>query len=710
MNNSEDWREILKKEGFLEKKRSRILLDSTIAAFLHQHNQQLTNIQKKSIQSIYDNEDALLLSNTASGKTEAAVIPVAAKLAEDRKKSLCVYIAPTKALLNDLYKRFESPLHTLNLNLGIRHGDKPLSSADESLSFLLTTPESLDILLANDYPILSKTKHIICDEIHQIFGSPRGQQLIFLIDRLEKKVDRPIQRIAISATVGDQEKLALWFRGKEKSVRVFNVVNNRPIDAELHWIGKDKSLKDVIIEVNAQKILIFVNSRRQCDDLFLELANLPPYLVLVHYSTIEKRSREYVEKQFKRSNFVICIATTTLELGIDIGSIDAVILYEPPQSVSSFLQRIGRGSRRKGKTWVIMTPKNRFELLRFCALTSLAAEGRIENYPSGDFFSVFIQQIFSSIGAKHHHRMHFSEIEELGKFLPWVQIEDINHILKRLVGQNYLVHESDWASYQMGSALEPLFNDFAIFSNISTGGNGIQIIHEGHLLARIPLPLGSIRLGSVFVFAGRFWEVTSINETVLRVRPAKPTNSAIRPAYSRGGGSLIHKLVSNRIKEILAGLIDISGFFFDETSKRQIKSLLRISNEKDVMNYIMVKTVGSEYCHYTFAGEVENIVLKFIFAGSGYNCQPLKMAKDLCLSSDRQLDFKVIPDDEDKFFELVKKNWHGLLPLINDSPFFGLLPKALKRKEVLSQFDFHDIFQNIIFLKNQEIIPWVEDL
>jgi ATP-dependent Lhr-like helicase len=125
-----DWKEILKEEGFVSKPSSTILLNNAISAFLYKHQQQYTDIQSQVIQPIYSGENALLISNTASGKTEAVAIPIAARISENRKDSLCIYIAPTKALLNDLHKRLSVPLNRLDIQLGIRHGDKPLSSSD----------------------------------------------------------------------------------------------------------------------------------------------------------------------------------------------------------------------------------------------------------------------------------------------------------------------------------------------------------------------------------------------------------------------------------------------------------------------------------------------------------------------------------------------------------------------------------------------------
>ncbi|MBU1209136.1 MAG: DEAD/DEAH box helicase [Proteobacteria bacterium] len=699
-----DWKETLKEEGFAPKPTSPVLLDNAISALLHKHQQQFTDIQSQAIQPIYAGENALLISSTASGKTETAVIPIVARISENRKDSLCIYIAPTKALLNDLYKRLSVPLHRLDIQLGIRHGDKPLSSSDKELSFLLTTPESLDILLCKDYPFLSKVKFVVCDEIHQVFGSPRGLQLLFLLDRLKKKAGRGLQRVALSATVGNQNIVSEWFRGGDRPVRIFSTGTQRPLNPEFHWLDQYNSLRNVIQQSKAKKVLIFVNSRRMCDELFLELGNFSHYQVFVHYSTLEREQREYVESQFKVSEFAICIATTTLELGIDIGSIEVIILYEPPQSVTSFLQRIGRGSRRTAKTWVIMTPKNNLELLQFYAFTSLASEGEIENTPPGQFYSVLIQQIFSSIAAKHHHRVHKTEIEEICNSFSWIQPEEINLIMQRLSSQRYLRLEARWSSYQMGPILESLYNEMAIFSNISNGESGIQVFHEGRRLASLPLPVAQIRLGTVILFAGRYWEITSVGEARISVRLTSPVSSPIRPSYGKGGGNYMSSIVAQKIKTVLSGGASLSYFRLDRATENRLRDLqVRITSES-YEGCIFQTRHASKYFYYTFAGGVENRILQLLFSRFGHSCQLMRNAEGIAIYSDEPLDFCLIPDDDVRIKEIIHDHWQSFLPLASTGSFFNLLPISLKGKEVLSQIDYEGTVSNVIVMRNRTVI------
>jgi ATP-dependent helicase Lhr and Lhr-like helicase len=212
-------------------------LERAINAFLGQHLLQKKPIQERAIDVIYDGVDTLIISETAGGKTGAAFIPIAAHLLT-KPECVALYIAPTKALLNDLFRRLEAPLNQLGLELKIRHGDFSLSAKATSVRVLLTTPESLDVLLSRNYPLLSKVNYLILDEIHQLYGNPRGEQLLFLIQRLENITNRPLQRVALSATVGSPVEVSKWLCPNREPARIINAPEKREIAGEFNWLSK----------------------------------------------------------------------------------------------------------------------------------------------------------------------------------------------------------------------------------------------------------------------------------------------------------------------------------------------------------------------------------------------------------------------------------------------------------------------------------------
>ncbi|MDI6734797.1 MAG: hypothetical protein QME42_01165 [bacterium] len=351
-----------------------------------------------------------------------------------------------------------------------------------------------------------------------------------------------------------------------------------------------------------------------------------------------------------------------------------------------------------------MTPKNNLELLQFCALTSLASEGIIENTPPGQFYSVLIQQIFSSIAAKHHHRVHESEIEEICNSFSWIKPEEIRLIMQRLSSQGYLQHEDRWSSYQMGPMLESLYNEMAIFSNISNGESGIQVFHEGRRLASLPLPVAQLRLGAVILFAGRYWEITSVGEVRITVRLTNPVSFPIRPSYGKGGGNYLSSIVAQKIKEVLTGRENLSNFMLDIGTENRLRNLqVRIPSESYEECIFQTKHT-SKYFYYTFAGGVENRVLHVLFSEFGHSCQLMRDTEGIAIYSDEPLDFSRIPNDENEIKEIIHHHWQSFLPLVRVSPFFNLLPISLRRKEVLSQIDYGGTISKVIDMRNRSVI------
>jgi len=705
MSESKNWQEMLQEELGEKPTGPSRLLESAKSAFLHQHQGQLTAIQQASVPVIYVGKNVLLVSATASGKTEAVAIPIAAKLLASSREDVCLYIAPTRALLNDLHKRMTAPLYHLGIQHAIRHGDRPLTKKDEQLQVLFTTPESLDVLLCRDAPFLSKVRYAVVNEIHQVYGTHRGAQVQFLLERIRSKSGKPLQRIALSATVGDENELARWFQGRDSKVEIFSTGRQRDILPDIRWLDCPESLRESICSLNCKKVLVFANSRRQCDDVFVILRDLQPYRVFVHYSSLEKEQREYVERHFKLSEFAICVATSTLELGIDIGSIEAVILYDPPSSVGSFLQRIGRGGRRSGVTQAGMMPRRPLELLQFCAATDLASAGVLERSPSGHFYSVLVQQIFSMVAAKHHHRIHRDEIAELCEPWTWIQLEDQEEILTALDGRHYLRYEHGWHSYQMGPRLANLYNDAKIYSNIANGGAGVPVFYEGRRLTYLPIPLLQVRLGQTILFAGRYWEITSVSSDSIRVRLGQPVSNPIRPRWGGRGAFGLNNLLASRIKETLVKREPFLEFNIDLTARRQLLQIYDGVPHEAKAAHIFAELRGGEYVYYTFAGSIENRILQLTFQASGYECRLARRADGIALVSPQPLDFSALPTREEELRKLLESNWRSLADRIPAGPFFELLPTRVKKKQVLSQVAMEERLSHLLTFSGAKILP-----
>jgi len=319
----------------------------------------LRPVQLQAILPILSCKNVLVTAPTAGGKTEAVIAPICERIVRNKWSGLSVLvITPTRALVNDLYYRLAQPCEKMGIELGRKTADHALGD-EISEQVLITTPESTESLLTFRREWLDTVQVVVLDEIHLLDGSPRGDQLRAVLGRLAIYRHHiggtgfvGLQRIAMSATVADPRRLANVYIGTDSEI--VSVAGQRDLEARVILAaGEDKERAEATMaEVEkfwtVHKILVFVNSRKQvdsCAGCFRcgPFAKVPVY---GHHGSLSKSQREDTEARFKSDSEAICVATMTLEVGIDIGDIDLVICMDPPFSLSSFLQRIGRGCRR----------------------------------------------------------------------------------------------------------------------------------------------------------------------------------------------------------------------------------------------------------------------------------------------------------------------------------------------------------------------------
>jgi len=226
----------------------------------------------------------------------------------------------------------------------------------------------------------------------------------------------------------------------------------------------------------------------------------------------------------------------------------------------------------------------------------------------------------------------------------------------------------------------------------------------------LPISLNQIQIGSVILFAGRYWGVTSIGEARIYVRSTKPVSNPIRPSYGRGFANMMSSIVSRRIKDILMGAIDVSVYAFDKNSSTRLRQVQDARYFDETEDNIPMVRDKSTYFYYTFAGGLENRLLQLIFSKAGYNCQLVKERENIALSADRELDFNVIPDDEKNFKDLLEGNWNVFEQFSSTGPFYKLLSNPLKRKEIMSQIDSDTIIHNVIRIRGSDITSIPERL
>ncbi len=363
-------------------------------------------------------EDVLVVAPTGSGKTEAALLPLLSRLVQEGHGEgiSLLYITPMRALNRDMLKRLQVWCARLGLKVDIRHGDTPQSQRARQSAHppdvLVTTPETLQAVLPGRRmrENLSHLKAVVVDELHNLVESKRGVQLCVGLQRL-RKVAPSFQLVALSATVGTPEVAAgfLFGEGKRTIVRAqapkeFTYAIEYPVPDPASQSAAKETYSAPDLAARLSRInslidghtstLIFVNSRTNAEMLGEKLARLRKD-VGVHHGSLPREERERVEQAFKSGALKALVCTSTLELGIDVGSVDLVVQYMSPRQVTSLVQRVGRSGHRLGKVSKgVLVTVSADDILESSASILSAARGRIEpTRPYSNSLDVLAHQV-----------------------------------------------------------------------------------------------------------------------------------------------------------------------------------------------------------------------------------------------------------------------------------------------------------------------------
>lgn len=322
----------------------------------------LRPLQAASVQPVRSGADCVLVAPTAGGKTEAAVFPLLSEMVEGNWSGTTVlYVTPLRALLNNLHARVSTYCSWLGRTAGLWHGDVGQSERRRMLGdrpdVLLTTPESLESMLVSrrvDHErFLGSVRAVVVDELHAFAGSDRGWHLLAVLERVERIAGHKIQRVGLSATVGNPESVGAWMQGSTEGRTPVVVVREESSPAvspeiTVDYLGSMDNAATVISRLHrGEKRLVFAESRRSAEELAFLLRERGVQTFVSH-SSLSADERRQSERAFAEAKDTVIVATSTLELGIDIGDLDRVIQIDAPRTVSSFLQRLGRTGRRPG--------------------------------------------------------------------------------------------------------------------------------------------------------------------------------------------------------------------------------------------------------------------------------------------------------------------------------------------------------------------------
>src|SRR6187200_3115982 len=383
-----------------------------------------TAAQSQAWPAIATGTHTLISAPTGSGKTLAAFLWALDRLVAEpsSERTRLVYVSPLKALSYDVEKNLLAPLRGIgaDVRVGIRTGDTPQKDRRDMVrhppDILITTPESLYLMLTSRArEIFAGTDAVILDEIHAVAQTKRGAHMALTLERLELAADGPVQRIGLSATQNPLEEVGRFMVGPKRTCRVVDAGVRKPLDLKIHvpvesmvepeqtdveldpFAGGEATRKSIwpaiypqILELVQQhkSTIVFVNNRRGAERLAIRLNELashadpdgpPVEIARAHHGSLAREERLVIEDQLKAGELPCLVATSSLELGIDMGAVDLVLQVESPKSVTAGLQRIGRaghsvGEVAKGRIF----PKFRADLLECAVVAKRMRDGLIE--------------------------------------------------------------------------------------------------------------------------------------------------------------------------------------------------------------------------------------------------------------------------------------------------------------------------------------------
>lgn len=584
---------------------------------------ELRDLQERAGRVILEGKkDVILAAATASGKTEAAFLPIVSKLASENEVGIGVlYISPLKALINDQYRRLKELCDLAEIPVHRWHGDVSSSRKKDVLKgnggLLLITPESLEALFVNrgiEIPqLFNSLKYVVIDELHVFIGTERGKQLQSLINRLDlaTRVSRP--RIALSATLGDMALAAEYLRpNKPKSVEIIEseegeaelllqvrgYLRSKP-DPEADIIDDTHQIAShIFAHLRGQDNLIFANSRRNVEyfsDLLRRKSEMErvPNEFFPHHGNLSKELRESLEQALKQEKPVSAVCTSTLELGIDIGSVHSIAQIGCPPSVAGLRQRLGRSGRRAGEAAILRVYHSeaeiesktelpdllRIRLFQTIAMIELALKGWYEPpISNGLHLSTLVQQ-FLSIVVQHGGVRAKEAYSVLCKHGPFHNVtpDVFADTLKALAVGEFIMQAND-GTLLLGPKGERLTGHYSFYAAFSVDEE-YRISYKGKTLGTIPIK-NAISTGMYIIFAGKRWKVLEVTSRDKKIE-VSPSQAGKPPIFG-GEPAFLHdeiltemfrlynvESVPRYLNENAAGLMEEGRKYFNEFQMRK---------------------------------------------------------------------------------------------------------------------------------------------
>lgn len=519
--------------------------------------------QLQAIEPILSGVHCLLLAPTAGGKTEAAIIPVLSRMLTHAWPGVSViYVCPIKALLNNLEQRLSHYAALVGRRVAVWHGDVSQSKKGHALKdapdILLTTPESLEGMLVStriDRKVwFGNLRVVIADELHAFAADDRGWHLRAVLHRLQQYVPQQMQRLGLSATVSNPLELLDWFAPSGIKQVVGSASVSTDADVTVDFVGSLGNAATVIARLHrGSKRLVFCDSRSSAEQLTSMLRAQEVRTFLSHAS-LGQSERKLAEAAFAEEKDCVIVATSTLELGIDVGDLDHVIQIDAPATVSSFLQRMGRTGRRDGaRRSCLFLCTNDDSLMLAMGICRLWGEAWVEAaYPPPEPWALVAQQ--AMVATLERAQWPRQELIALlcGAF-PESSRQGITDVIDHMVASSHLMDTQ--GVLQIGPATEKQFGR-AHFKDLLASFSGTQLLLGRCGGAEVgyidPTMLAGDKPPRLLLLAGKSWRITDIDwkRQTVWLEPAKEGGTA---RWTGSGRTLSREIAQGILRALRQG-------------------------------------------------------------------------------------------------------------------------------------------------------------
>ncbi|MGH8059438.1 MAG: helicase-related protein, partial [Candidatus Entotheonellia bacterium] len=569
---------------------------------------------------------------------------------------------------------------------------------------------------------------------HQFLQGYRGRHLAYLLTRLEWHRRRPLQKIVLSATLAEPEAIRATLGLRPDAVWVRSALL-RQIQPHLVYLQREEEelvalLDDLAQRFGYRKLLLFANSRSRCDRLFALLRHHGHFqqATYLHYSNLKPRQRQEVEREFQRHAQALCIATSTLELGIDVGDVDGVVLYEPPESVTTFVQRLGRANRQSqaASFWGICRgPRAGEQLLQFLALYSLAQQGVVEAVQPRSLPSVLVQQALSCL-----YEYKTLTPSTLAALFPQ-QAEVLARLLPELEARHWLRRVSDHGrpgSWRGGWRYAKALHARQIWSNFPDTELTYTLEVDGEAVADLPTTVvRQLEIGDQVDLAGRRLQILSVQDgerPLVRATPVEAPEA--KELVWVGGGPPVSWEVAQAVRPLLQ-----SDYKPDAALAQGLFSRPRalLQRQQQRAQRVVVLDNGVElsrtpqglYRYATYLGSIGNLILqRTVEAYYGTRLEEFSCTADaLAIECTHRIDLQAapLPIGRDALRRWAVRHLQALQALLPLNTFYHALPAELLVEEVtdwlwderLSQaFDYYRQRTSAIVHGDPQHLEWNE--